>query len=176
MTDQDQTMEGAAMVDPLARLEALYHAHHDHLVRLAMVSSGDPTVAEDTAQEAFVRLGRVDRWPAEGTELAYLRRTVVNLVHGHHRKLAVRRAPRAVPPDRPSDDPAGQAESADRLRRVAAAVRTLPRRQRDCVVLHYFADLSEAAVAQTLGVTAGSVKTHLHRARASLSDALEELR
>lgn len=164
------------MADPLARLEALYHRHHDHLVRLARVCSGDATVAEDTAQEAFVRLGRSRRWPSPGTELAYLRRTVINLVHGHHRKLAVRRAPRAVPPEARSADPASDAESADQLRRIATAVRALPRRQRECVVLHYFADLSEAAVAQTLGVTAGSVKTHLHRARATLAEALEELR
>lgn len=169
-------MDSADGSDALRRLEELYVAHHDHLVRLAMVCSGDPTVAEDTAQEAFVRLGRSRRWPAPGSELAYLRRTVVNLVHGHHRKLAVRRAPRPAPPDPRSDDPALDAASSESLRRIAHAVRALPPRQRDCVVLHYFADLSEAVVAQTLGVTAGSVKTHLHRARATLAEALEELR
>ena len=59
---------------------------------------------------------------------------------------------------------------------MAAAVRTLPPRQRDCIVLRFYADLSDAEIADTLGISAGSVKTHLHRARAALADRLEALR
>jgi len=55
-------------------------------------------------------------------------------------------------------------------------VRALPHRQRDCVVLHYFADLTDAEIADALGISAGSVKTHLHRARAALAHVLEPLR
>lgn len=52
----------------------------------------------------------------------------------------------------------------------------LPKRQRDCVVLRIYADLSDAEIADALGISAGSVKTHLHRARLALADGLEALR
>jgi RNA polymerase sigma-70 factor (ECF subfamily) len=57
-----------------------------------------------------------------------------------------------------------------------AAIRRLPERQRDCVVLHYFCELSDVEVASVLGVSSGSVKTHLHRARATLAHELEAWR
>ena len=173
MTTSHETDQSEGRLD---RLGALFRAHHDHLVRLAMVCSGDSTVADDVAQEAFVRLGRVRRWPEPGTELAYLRRTVVNLVHGHHRKLATRRAPRLRVVATEPVDPATHASQRDVHRQVAEAVRALPRRQRDCVALHYYAGLTDAEVAATLDIGVGSVKTHLHRARATLADALEALR
>jgi RNA polymerase sigma factor (sigma-70 family) len=64
----------------------------------------------------------------------------------------------------------------DGQRQVVAAVRTLPTRQRDCVVLRFYGDLSDTEIADVLGISAGSVKTHLHRARATLTDLLEALR
>ncbi len=173
MTAKDHTIDQQPGVD---RLESLFRHHHTNLVRLAMVCSGDPTVADDVAQEAFVQLGRQRRWPKPGTELAYLRRTVINLVHGHHRRLATRRAPRLRVVVAEPEDPATGAGRRDADRLVLDAVRALPRRQRECVILHYFADLGDVDVADTLGISAGSVKTHLHRARAALADALEDLR
>jgi RNA polymerase sigma factor (sigma-70 family) len=59
---------------------------------------------------------------------------------------------------------------------VAAALARLPRRQRECVVLRYWLDLSEPEIAASLGVAVGSVKSHLHRGRAALETHLEELR
>jgi RNA polymerase sigma-70 factor (sigma-E family) len=152
-------------------LEALFRAHHAGLLRLGMVLTGDPALAEELAQEAFVRLHRSPTPPRPGAELAYLRRTLVNLSHGHHRHLAVvRRAPVEVPDDaRSAEDVVGDEH---RRGRIAAAVRALPARQRDCVVLHYFDELSDVEVADTLGISAGSVKTHLHRARAALAAQL----
>lgn len=141
-----------------------------------MVLSGDATVADDAAQEAFVQLGRARHWPADGAELAYLRRTVINHVHGHHRRLATRRSPRLSVVTIQPEDPAIGAARSEAQRRVADAVRRLPRRQRECVVLHYFADLSDTEIAKTLKVSAGSVKTHLHRGRTALAESLEALR
>ena len=64
---------------------------------------------------------------------------------------------------------------AEEVRNIAAAVRALPRRQRECVVLRFYLDASTAETAAALGVSEGSVKTHLHRALGALARELEEL-
>src|SRR5687767_11918744 len=135
-------------------LDGLFRAHATPLLRLAVVLTGDHALAEELVQEAFVRLHRSGSVPEPGTELAYLRRTVVNLSHGHHRHLRVVRGHR---PDAPTTEPAAELDAVrrDGQRQVAAAVRTLPERQRDCVVLHYFADLSDTEIADALGISAG---------------------
>ncbi len=156
-------------------LEALFRAHATPLLRLAVLLTGERALAEELVQEAFVRLHRASRPPAVGAERAYLRRTVINLSHGHHRHLrVVRRRPTEVRPD-------GVAAEVDVVRRddqrlVAEAVRSLPARQRDCIVLRFYEDLSDTEIAAVLGLSPGSVKTHLHRARATLADRLEALR
>jgi RNA polymerase sigma-70 factor (sigma-E family) len=158
-------------------LEAVFRDHHAALVRLAFVLTGDRALADDLVQDAFVRFQRARAWPAPDAERAYLRRTVVNLSHGHHRHLAVVR--RWADHDRALDAaPAADTGAEDHERRalVAGAVRRLPPRQRDCVVLHYYVGLSDAEIAGDLGISAGSVKTHLHRARAALADRLGSLR
>lgn len=168
----------SALVGPsgaVLDLDALYRSHATPLLRLAVVLTGDRPLAEELVQEAFVRLHRAPSPPAPGKELAYLRRTVVNLSHSHHRHLrVVRRTPVARPDDAaPADQ---HAVRRDAQRRVAEAVRALPRRQRDCTVLRFYGDLSDTEIAATLGISAGSVKTHLHRARAALAEHLEALR
>jgi RNA polymerase sigma-70 factor (sigma-E family) len=156
-------------------LDGLFRAHATPLLRLAVVLTGDHELAEELVQEAFVRLHRSGSSPAPGAELAYLRRTVINLSHGHHRHLRVVRSRRTEPS---GDHDAAEVDAVrrDGQREVAAAVRALPDRQRDCVVLHYYGELSDTEIADALGISAGSVKTHLHRARATLSDLLEALR
>ena len=156
-------------------LDGLFRAHATPLLRLAVVLTGDRPLAEELVQEAFVRLARAATPPAAGVELAYLRRTVINLSHGHHRHLAVVRKHEPRPADDAAAADAGLVPR-DEQRRVADAVRALPDRQRDCIVLRFYADLSDAEIADTLGISAGSVKTHLHRARAALADRLEALR
>jgi RNA polymerase sigma-70 factor (ECF subfamily) len=59
---------------------------------------------------------------------------------------------------------------------VLDAIRALPARQRDCVLLRFYLDLSEADISRTLGISPGSVKTHLHRALAALGPKLEDTR
>jgi RNA polymerase sigma-70 factor (sigma-E family) len=160
---------------PSLDLEDLFRAHATPLLRLAMVLTGDPALAEDLVQEAFVRLHRASRPPVPGAVRAYLRRTVINLSHGHHRHLrVVRRRPIERRPD-------GEAADVDVVRQdnqrlVAEAVRALPARQRDCIVLRIYEDLTDVEIADTLGISSGSVKTHLHRARTTLADRLEALR
>jgi RNA polymerase sigma factor (sigma-70 family) len=64
----------------------------------------------------------------------------------------------------------------DAQRLVVEAIRSLPRRQRDCIVLRFYEELSDTEIAEALALSPGSVKTHLHRARATLADRLEALR
>jgi RNA polymerase sigma-70 factor (ECF subfamily) len=156
-------------------LDALFRAHATPLLRLAIVLSGDRGLAEELVQEAFVRLHRAPAPPAPGAELAYLRRTVINLSHSHHRHL---RVVRAAPNDAVDEVAAAEHDAVrrDGQRRVVAAVRALPARQRDCVVLRYYADLSDTEIAAALDLRVGSVKTHLHRARKALATTLEALR
>lgn len=157
----------------LDRLRVAYDDHAVGLLRFAVSLTADRALAEDLVQDAFVRLHRAPTPPAAVG--AYLRRTVANLAvdHHRHRQVAARRAPAAV-------GPAPSAEVAvvegERARAVAIAVAALPDRQRECVALHYFAGLTDAAVAAELGLSVGSVKTHLHRARAALARTLEEHR
>jgi RNA polymerase sigma factor (sigma-70 family) len=100
---------------------------------------------------------------------------VINLSHSHHRHLrVVRRSPVGAPDDAVAAD--HDTVRREGQRHIAAAVRALPTRQRDCIVLRYYADLTDTEIASALGISAGSVKTHLHRAREALAPHLEALR
>jgi RNA polymerase sigma-70 factor (ECF subfamily) len=156
-------------------LEGLFRSYQPGLLRLARTCTGDDGIAEELVQEAFVRLHRSGTRPQPGAELAYLRRTVVNLSHSRGRRLAVARR---APADREVDGASAEFFALAQARReaIVRAVRALPGRQRDCVVLHYLEELSDAQIAATLGIGVGSVKTHLHRARAALAARLEDER
>lgn len=168
-------MTGMAPGTGVDGLRWLYQENAPALFRLGVALTGDPGVAEDLVHDAFLRFHAQSRPPERGHELAYLRRIVINLAHDHHRHLrVVRRTAVADACVAPSAE-AG-AVGADRSAAVAAAVDELPDRQRECVVLHYFAGLADAAIATELGISVGSVKTHLHRARANLASHLEEHR
>jgi RNA polymerase sigma-70 factor (sigma-E family) len=150
--------------DRAVRVTALFDSDYARLVGLARTLVDDE--APEVVQEAFARLY------ASWTKLrdpdkaaAYLRSTVLNLARGRLRR---RRRERQQPSGRE-----GSVELSPIDAGVMAVVRQLPNRQRDCVLLRFYLDLSEADIAATLGVSAGSVKTHLHRALASLAPQLE---
>jgi len=157
-------------------LEGLFRQHYAGLLRLARVLTGDDELAEDLAQEAFVRLNARAAWPQPGAELAYLRRTVVNLSHDHFRRRGV-----VLRHSRGARDDLGDVTSPAALERaeqhrVASAVRRLPARQRDCVVLRYYAGCSDSEVAALLDIGIGSVKSNIARARSRLARELRDLR
>lgn len=162
-----------AQVDDFEHLEALYRAHATRLLRLAVLMVGDAGSAEEVLHEAFLRFHDTSR-SENGNELAYLRRTVINLAnnrHRHRRVVEKTPLPRAVE----VPEPATSAVRSMTRGRVVEAVRELPARQRECVVLHYFEELSDREIAEALGISTGSVKTHLHRARTALRKNLEGL-
>ncbi len=104
----------------------------------------------------------------------YLRTTVVNRCRSRHRHLSVvgRNTPRTLP-DEPSAEQAAMANAATDA--VIAAMRSLPEKQRTVMVLRYYGDLSEAEIADTMGISRGAVKSHAARAAKSLRLALEPL-
>ena len=158
--------------------EALYVAHRRQLVGLARILSGSSTMAEEAVQDVFVSLHRRSPRIAEGRELAYLRRAVVlRLRAGWRRQETASRHIHSVASDG-VDAHTPEAAALERARRdqIDAALAQLSSRQRECVALRYFAGLTEPAVARELGISVGSVKTHLHRARDLLASALEDLR
>ena len=98
---------------------------------------------------------------------------MINLARDHNRRglVSLRHRPPAQPDERSAEDHAGDhAETAE----VLDALRRLPRRQRDCLVLRYYLDLPVAEVASTLGLSVNSVKTHLARGLKRMSLELEE--
>ena len=153
----------------------LFHSEGRALVRLARLFVDDRDAAEDIVQEAFLRLARhAGRIEAADRAPAYLRSIVLNLARDHNRRGLVSLRHHAAAGrevdvvDRAADD-LGRDED---QRRVLDAVRRLPTRQRDCVTLRYFEEMSIAQIADTLDLSANSVKTHLQRAMAALDRTL----
>ena len=156
----------------------LFRAEGRSLVRLARLFVDDRNAAEDLVQEAFIRLARhAGDIEADERAPAYLRSIVLNLARDHNRRglVSLRHQSAAVPmPD--ADDPADGvtdrlARDADNLA-VLECVRRLPIRQRDCITLRYFEELSIDQTAAALGVSVNSVKTHLRRAMEHLGRAM----
>jgi RNA polymerase sigma-70 factor (sigma-E family) len=157
-------------------LAEMHREHYAHLVRLACLLVDRVDVAEEIVQEAFVRLhGSLDRIEDPADRPAYLRSIVMNLARSRLRRRQVvdRHPPLPSPDGAPADADVVLRED---QREVIAALRTLPERQRACLVLRYYGELSEAEIAATLGISAGSVKTHVSRAMAAMTKQLEARR
>lgn len=161
----------------------LYRTDYRHLVRLAAMLVDDVGTAEEVVQDAFVSVSR--RFAADGGQggpgpadsavtTAYLRTAVMNGARSQLRKRSVRRRYlRSVEPPAVAPPADRDVVDADETRRVLAALAKLPDRQREVLVLRYYAELSEAEIAETLGISPGSVKTHAHRGIAALETHLE---
>jgi RNA polymerase sigma-70 factor (sigma-E family) len=153
---------------------AVFEVHYTHLVRLARHLLDDPADAEDVVMDAFVGLSR--RWQhVRRTEDAffYLRASVVNGSRSRLRRLKVARDRRHTQLERDTA-PADQAAMAHlEQEAVVVALRLLPRRQREVLVLRYYDGASEAEIADALGISVGSVKTHASRGLHAVAGHLE---
>jgi len=152
----------------------LYSLHYRALVRLAVLLVRDVPTAEDVVQDSFVamhegwqRLRNAESAPA------YLRHAVLNrsLSVLRHRAVVDKHRPNPAP-DMPSAEHAALVRL--ELSAVVAALRKLPARQREAIVLRYYADCSEAEVAAAMGISCGAVKSHTARAIAALRAELEQ--
>lgn len=167
-----RTASGATV--ETAAWQELYRDRYDATVRLAGLLVGDFRLGEEIAQDAFARL--FESLADVKDPAAYLRGTVVNLCRRRIRHaVVVRRWWSAASTGRPVAE-ADPGEHLAQRSAVQAALRRLPARQREAVVLRYYAGLSDAETAGVMGLSAGTVKTHLHRAMASLARDVEELR
>ena len=152
----------------------LYAMHYRGLVRLASFLVRDLPTAEEVVQDAFVAMaGGWQRLRDAEKALAYLRQSVVNKSRSvlRHRTVVDKNLQKA-PPDMPSAEH-GALVLLERSA-VVSALRELPDRQREAIVLRYYADLSEAEFAQTMGISRGAVKSHTARGMAALRAALEQ--
>ena len=143
------------------------------MVRLAVLLVGDVASAEDIVQECCERLLRAKPDLADRDHLiAYLRRSVVNRSRSARRREGTAR--RYLGFLRPKHAPAADQELLARQdqREILDALATLPVRQREVLVLRYWSLLSEAEIAATLDIPAGTVKSATHRALQALRHTL----
>ena len=149
---------------------ALYQVHYPALVRLAALLIPDLATAEDIVQDAFAAVhGRWHVQPDADAALAYLRWSVV------HRSRSV--PPPGEPAEGTGEPAAGTGEpgsdTGEPGSAVMSALRALSPRQREVVVLRYFADLSEAEIAAATGMSMAAVRDHAAQAMSSLQAELE---
>src|ERR1700761_2830344 len=152
----------------------LYSNHYRSLVRLAGLLVRDEPTAEEVVEECFIAMH--DGWHRlreEDKALSYLKQAVVNRARSvlRHRSVVDRNAPKPAP-----DMPSAEAGAISLLERseVIKALRGLPDRQRQALVLRYYADLSEAQIAEMMGISKGAVKSHTARGMSSLRAVLEQ--
>jgi RNA polymerase sigma-70 factor (sigma-E family) len=155
---------------------ALYEAHALGMIRLAHIMLGDRQGAEDVVQEAFCGLYR--RWSHladPGSAVHYVRSAVLNHCRSVLRRRTTSQAAReaASSPEsvRSAESTVLTREERDEIMR---AVRRLPPRQREALVLRFYLDLSAEETATTMGISPSSVRSATHRALASLGRMLQE--
>jgi RNA polymerase sigma-70 factor (sigma-E family) len=153
-------------------MDALYRAHAAEALRLGSLLTGDRSLAEDLAQDAFVKvLGRFHDLRNRDAFWWYLRRTIVNLSTSYFRRRSVERAWLARQrPDEAAPDPPDVGER-DRLR---FALMKLRPEQRAAIVLRFYEDLSEADAAEALGMPLGTLKSTVFRGLERLRRELPE--
>jgi RNA polymerase sigma-70 factor, ECF subfamily len=157
---------GAKVADAI---RSFVDTEYPRVVATVGAATGQPDAAEDAVQEALLKVlaegHRPDRIAAWVTVVA------INEVRGRQRRAGAEKRATDRMDHSSAADPAGGV--ADRVT-VLEAIGALPEGQRIAVLLHYYLDSSVADIAAALGVAEGTVKTHLHRGRAALAEALGE--
>lgn len=150
----------------------LFREEGQSLVRLVRLFVDDRNAAEDIVQEAFIRLARAGHRIREPEKAApYLRSIALNLARDHNRRgLVSLRHHLPFDPARASTE--DEIVLRDDQSEVIDALRDLPHRQRDCLVLRYYEELGIDAIAELLGISRNSVKTHLSRGLGTLESRL----
>lgn len=155
--------------------DALYEANVGRVYALCLRMSGDRLRAEDLTQDVFVRAWRrIGTFRGASAFSSWLHRVAVNVVLDD-RKRRSRRPPELGRVDdeelagavSPAADPVGRLD-------LERALASLPERSRMALVLHAVDGYRYEEVAELMEVSVGTVKSHIHRARALLMERLEE--
>jgi RNA polymerase sigma factor (sigma-70 family) len=155
--------------------ETLYERHRDGVGRTAYLLIGDPNLAQDVAQEAFLIAWRDLRRLRDPARFrAWVTGIVVNLCRKRRGSFRILSGP-PVASTGPLPERHEHPTEAELRLTVLAAIRGLPRRLREAVVLRYYGEFTEAEIAAAIGIPAGTVKSRLARARDLLSAALAPL-
>jgi len=155
-------------------LTALYGEHYAALVRPAAFLVQDMATAEKVVQDSFVALHAAwRRLPDADDALSFLRQSVVN-----RSRSVLRDRPNRNPPGPPPEAAGAERRTITGLEHPAliSALRALPARQREVLVLRYYANLSETQIAQAMGISRSAVKRHCARAAAALAAPLDSER
>jgi RNA polymerase sigma-70 factor (sigma-E family) len=163
--------QGAA--DAGFAIAAMYDSEYRSLVRMSAMLLGDVGSAEEVVQDSFIAVHAAWRGLRDLDKgVHYLRRAVMNRSRSvlRHRAVVDKHMP-APEPDMPSAEQTAIA----RLQRsaVVTALRSLPARQREALVLRFYLDLSEEQVAAAMQISQGAVKSHTARGKAALRSLLE---
>jgi len=164
----------AAAWDAHQVVTEIYQTEYKSLVRLAMLLVHDVPTAEEVVQDSFVAMHHAWRRLRDSQKaLSYLRQAVVNRSRSvlRHRTVVDKNAPKPAP-----DEPSAESGAIAAIERdqVVAALRTLPVRQREALVLRYYGDFSEAEIATAMGISRGAVKSHTARGMSALKSILEQ--
>ena len=158
--------------DAARAVTAIYTTHYRSLVRLAVLLVRDIATAEEVVQDSFIAMhGAWRRLRDSDKALSYLRQSVVNRSRSvlRHRVVVDRNAP--MPPPLVPSAEQGAITELERSA-VVSALRRLPPRQREALVLRYYGDLSEAQIASAMGISRGAVKSHTARGMSALRTVL----
>jgi RNA polymerase sigma-70 factor (sigma-E family) len=167
------TETAASAMGAETQVGALYRAQAVGLIRLAYLMLGDRAAAEDVVQDAFCGLYRHwDRLADPSGALPYVRSSVLNGC-----RTVLRRRARGQRVTLAYEPPSGSAEAAvlsrEERQEVMRAVRRLPDRQREALVLRFYLDLPEPEIARVMGIRPGTVRSATHRALKALGHLLE---
>jgi RNA polymerase sigma-70 factor (sigma-E family) len=149
------------------RLAELYAIHAGDAIRLAYLLTGDRMLAEDLAQDAFVKLaGRLTHLRDPGAFGPYLRRTIINLANSSFRRKRLERAYLK----RSAAEPVAHQDAPDAGRgdEIWSGLQRLPTRQRTAIVLRFYDDLPEQQIAEILGCRPGTVRSLISRGLAEM--------
>lgn len=154
----------------VGQFEAFYRGRYRLLVGVVYALTGNRWVAEDIAQESFLRAHRDwDRVSRASSPEAWVRRVAINLAMSRFRRIRSEAAARLrLNPMTPTFQPPTTEQDA-----FWAEVRRLPRRQSEVLVLFYIEELSTGEIAETLEIAEGTVRALLTQARARLARQLK---
>ena len=163
----NNTRDGWPGRDADQAVAALYDEHYRSLVRIAALLTGEGAVAEEIVQDAFACARHSWRFlPGRDKALGDLRRAVVTMARS-------RSAPSPAPPGHPGGLPAaGRTAAGPRGALIMAALTRLPARQREALVLRYYAQWPDPQIAAAMGISGHALNAHARRGMSALRACL----